>query len=82
MSGDTDKERPKNQPSYRNTNSSWSGVEDWINRATKAQNQEYLKNAGFQYNEATTLDQIETYILTTAFGSVSFLSSDIAIFKR
>lgn len=74
MSENSNKEQPKNQPSYHNTNSSWMDVEDWINRATKAQNQEYLKNAGRTYNSAETIDQIETYILTTAFGNVSFMS--------
>jgi hypothetical protein len=74
MSGGADEERPRNQPSYNNTNSSWTDVEGWINRATKAQNQEYLKNAGRAYNTAETIDQIETYILTTAFGSVGFVS--------
>ncbi|CAF3618522.1 unnamed protein product [Adineta steineri] len=62
-------EPPKNQPSYHNTDSNWTDVDDWIARATEAQNQEYAKNAGRTENIAETIDQIETYILTTAFGT-------------
>ena len=64
-------ERPKNQPSYNNTDSSWTDVNNWITRATEALNRKYGENAGIKYQQMKTIDTIETYILTTAFGSVN-----------
>jgi hypothetical protein len=66
---------PSNQPSYENNDSSWTGVKDWITRATEAQNRKYAENAGITYQQAETIDIIETFILTTAFGSVNLVFS-------
>ena len=62
---------PENQPSYNNTDSSWTDVNNWITRATEAQNRKYGENAGIKYQQMKTIDTIETYILTKAFGSVN-----------